>query len=183
MNARSAPHALALVLALLLAACAPPSPAGSGPSADASATGVPSLTSCSPIDLRTPSGSRLDLTGMWHGRGAIHYVRQLGTCVWWIALSDIPGEDAGSAFSIMFHGRIHQDFTVVGDRAFVIKPARPDAPPIAVEHVTFSIEVDEAGGEEVLTMQGPGATSNTGTIVDFYAAISLQRVGPLPVGQ
>lgn len=151
---------------------------------DASALGSPTSTSCSPIELRTPGGSRVDLTGTWRGRSAIHYVRQSGTCVWWIALSDFPGEPAGSAHSITFHGQLRQDFTLAGEWAFVVRPIMPGTPPSNLEPVTFSIEFDEVGGEEVVILRGPGAGPNTGgPVVDFYAAISLERVGPLPRGQ
>lgn len=104
--------------------------------------------------------------------------------MWWIALSDIPGQPAGSAHSITFHGEIRQDFTLVGEWAFVVRPIMPGTPPSTLEPVTFSIEVEEAAGEEVVIIQGHGAGPNTGgPVADFYAAITLERVGPLPVGQ
>jgi hypothetical protein len=121
---------------------------------------------------------------VWTGRGATHYIRQLGTCVWWFALSDIPGELAGSAFSITFRGDIRPNFTLVGEWAFVVKPSRPDIPPIALESVTFSIEFEDSGGEEVVIIQGPGADLTTGgPYANFYSATTLERVAPLPVGQ
>lgn len=174
-----------MVEAVLVACTALPPAAAPDASGLASPTvDEANLSNCSPIELRTPSGSRVDLTGTWHGRGAVHYVRQLGDCVWWIALSDIPGEAEGSAYSISFHGQLHQDFTVVGDWAFVVKPSRPDAPPIAVERVILTIDFDATGRDEEIVLRGPGGGPDTGgPVVGFYDAITLERVGPLPVGQ
>lgn len=172
------------VAGFLLVGCTAYSSAGPDTSADGSAPVSPVSSTCSPIELRTPGGSRVDLTGTWRGRSAVHYVRQSGSCVWWIALSDIPGEPAGSAHSITFHGQIRQDFTLVGEWAFVVRPIMPGTPPSAMEPVTFSIEVDGVGGQEAVIIQGPGAGPNTGgPVADFYAAITLERVGPLPVSR
>jgi hypothetical protein len=155
-------------------------PTASGASPGESATAV----SCSPIELRTPGGSRVDLTGTWRGRGAVHHVRQAGSCVWWIAFSDIPGEPAGSAYSITFHGQIRQDFTLVGEWAFVVRPIMPGTPPSGVEPIILDIDVDTTGGEETLILRGPGGGPDTGgPVVDFYDAITMERVGPLPIGQ
>ncbi|MGH2489733.1 MAG: hypothetical protein ACRDFR_08985 [Candidatus Limnocylindria bacterium] len=171
---------LALTLMALTVACAP----SSNPSTPESpSSGPSSVEACEPLTLLTPQGNRIDLTGTWSGRGALHYLRQSGSCVWWIALSNIPGEPAGSAHSIIFHGRVHADFTLTGEWAFVIKPSRPDAPPAVMEHITFSIEVVEADGQEAVVLHGPGADPETGgPVANFYSAITLERVGPLPVG-
>lgn len=175
---------IALCIVVLLVGCtATSSPAGSDSSIGSSPLGSPASTSCGPIELRTPGGSRVDLTGTWRGRGAVHYVRQLGTCVWWIALSDIPGEPAGSAFSISFRGQVRQDFTLVGEWAFVVRPIIPGIPASAPQPVTFTIDVDVSGGEDALILQGPGGGIDTGgPVVGFYDAITLERVGPLPIG-
>lgn len=168
---------------LLIGCTAASSPAGSGTSVVGSPLGTTPSTSCSPIELRTPGGSRVDLTGTWRGRSAVHYVRQSGSCVWWIALSDIPGEPAGSDFSISFHGQVRQDFTVVGAWAFVVRPILPGMRATALEPITFTIDVDNSGGEEALILRGPGGGPDTGgPVVGFYDAITLERVGPLPIG-
>jgi hypothetical protein len=104
--------------------------------------------------------------------------------VWWIAFSDIPGLPAGSAYSITFHGQIRQDFTLVGEWAFVVRPTMPGTPPSRMERITLTIDVDATGGEEALILRGPGGGPDTGgPVVDFYDAITMERVGPLPVGQ
>lgn len=170
-----------LVVALGLASCSPGSP-GVG---DASLSPAPSNTArfveCEELTLLTPQGNRIDLTGTWTGRGALHYVRQLGSCVWWIALSDIPGQPAGSAHSITFHGRLRPDFTLVGEWAFVVRPTLPGTPPSAMELITLTIEVDDAGGEEAIILRGPGFGGTFGP--GFYDQITLTRVGPLPISQ
>ncbi len=103
--------------------------------------------------------------------------------MWWFALSDIPGEPPGSAHSITFRGDLRPDLTLVGEWAFVVKPSRPDAPPLALEPVTFTIEFEDAGSEEAVIIQGPGADLTTGgPVANFYSAITLERIGPLPVG-
>jgi hypothetical protein len=163
----------------MVTACMPPTadPSSASPISSSAAR-------CEVFQLSSPQGNRIDLTGIWSGRGARHYVRQLGDCVWWFALSDVPGEPPGSAFSITFRGEIRADFTLVGEWAFVVKPSRPDAPPIALESIAFSIEFAEAGGEEIVIIKGPGADTTTGgPVANFYSAITLERVGLLPAGQ
>jgi hypothetical protein len=165
---------------------------GPGTTPDVSAVASPisdagnagNAAACSPIELRTPGGARVDLTGTWRGRGAVHHIRQSGSCVWWIALSDFPGLPAGSAYSITFHGQIQQDFTLVGEWAFVVRPITPGTPPSGMERVTLTIDVDATSGEEEIVLRGPGGGPDTGgPVVDFYDAITMERVGPLPVGQ
>ena len=173
---------LVIAAAALVGACTPESP-GAASSAQASGTPGAQADGCPPVDLRGPSGDRVDLTGTWSGRGALHYIRQVGECVWWIALSNAPGEPAGSYLSISFQGRVRPDFTLAGDWGFVVKPARPDAPPANLEPVVFTIGFVEVNGQETVVIYGPGADANTGgPIANFYSAISLERVGPLPPG-
>lgn len=186
MRRPAPPMVGALLVGALLAACTPTIPAAPpGPSALASATGDEGIAStCSPIELRTPSGSRVDLTGTWRGRGAVHHIRQSGSCVWWIALSDIPGLPPGSAYSITFHGQVRPAFTLVGEWAFVVRPIMPGTPPSGMQPITLSIDVAASGGEEEIVLRGPGGGPDTGgPVVDFYDAITMERVGPLPVGQ
>jgi len=170
--------------AVVLVGCDMAPPGSLTASPDTSAASSADALRCEPINLITPQGNRVDLTGTWSGRGATHYVRQLGSCVWWIALSDIPGQPPGSAHSITFHGFIRTDFSLVGEWAFVIRPSRPDSPPLAMERITFTVEVEDADGEEAVVIRGPGADPQTGgPVVNFYSAISLERVGPLPASQ
>jgi hypothetical protein len=73
---------------------------------------------------------------------------------------------------------------VVGEWAFVVRPITPGTPAIALEPVTFAIDVDASGGEEALILLGPGGGIDTGgPVVGFCDAITLERVGPLPVGR
>jgi hypothetical protein len=177
---------VSLMVGAVLVGCTATAP-GTSPDPSAAASAVHdagTAADCSPIELRTPGGSRVDLTGTWRGRGAVHHIRQSGSCVWWIATSDIPGQPAGSAYSITFHGQIRQDFTLVGEWAFVVRPIMPGTPPSAMEPITLTIDVDTTGGEETLILRGPGGGPDTGgPVVDFYDAITMERIGPLPVGQ
>ena len=69
-------------------------------------------------------------------------VRQVGRCVWWIALSDFPGEAPGAEFTLTFRGDIGSDFILSGEWAFVVRPNSPGAPDRPNEgRSTFTIEI------------------------------------------
>jgi hypothetical protein len=143
-----------LVGFLALTACASGSPAASVPgSAPASAIGdQPSATVCRPIELETPSGQRLDLTGTWGGGSTIHYIRQIGSCVWWEAVSNLPGAPLGSHWRNAFHGSVAPDFTVSGDWAELYNDSsfRQGGPESG--WVQLQIVIETVGGEEVISL-------------------------------
>jgi len=164
------------LLALARTGCAG-SP-GSAPSELASPTtgsAAPAQTDCAPVELRTPAGERIDLTGAWGGGSTIHYLRQIGSCVWWEAVSNLPGAPLGSHWRRAFYGRLASDFTLSGEWAEVFNDPsfRPGGPESG--WVEFQIVTETLGGEEEI--------NTGGQVVDFYHAITLERVGPLPVGQ
>jgi len=91
---------------LLLAACSSGTPEDASPIASAEASFGSAALDCTPLDLRMPNGELIDLTGTWEGGATIHYVRQIGDCVWWIALSDWPDQALGDFYSITFSGHL-----------------------------------------------------------------------------
>ena len=100
-----------------LSGCASPS----STSAPSAATEPPPPGACAPLDLRTPAGDTVQLTGRWrspdHG---IYYLRQSGSCVWFTGLSgdpDAPGIPAGGDWTNSFFGTLASNFMIHGSWA------------------------------------------------------------------
>lgn len=131
-----------VLLAGLVAACAPASPTASVvPASNAAADDDP----CPGIDLRLPSGARLDLSGTWRGRGfGEYFVAQHRSCLTWMgrdpAFDDWP---AGAGFTNVFVGRIRADFTVIGTYGDV--PVFPGAANNYAQ-LTWRIQFSEVDG-------------------------------------
>jgi hypothetical protein len=120
---------------VVLAACAPsltetPSPSLSAPaSVVGGASGLP--TGCAPIELVSPDGQRVDLTGEWTGTawfsgrssGERTFLLQLGDCVW-ITVTDArfhAAPAAGSSVLAVLAGRITSDFSVSGELVTLLR--------------------------------------------------------------
>jgi hypothetical protein len=171
----SAPRALlaAAVTLLTLAGCSLPTPSGDGsPSPSPEPTGSAASVLRQPIDLRTPQGERIDLTGTWQGGGTFHEVRQAGDCVWWVGSSSLPEEELGSAWLLTFTGRLGADFTLRGAWADIYTVRLN-----GVSHcqVAFTIEFP-APGEDIqlvtdvnLPLEAP---------CSYYASTLTRVVGP-----
>jgi hypothetical protein len=157
---------------LALTACASGAPdASAQASVTASTSGdQPAATVCNPIELETPSGMRLDLTGTWGGGSTIHYIRQIGDCVWWEAVSNLPGAPLGAHWRNAFHGSLAPDFTVSGDWAELYNDSsfRQGGPENG--WVQLQIVIETVGGEETITLVR-GATRG-----DPYRPESLERI-------
>lgn len=170
--------AMAGSLAVILAACGAiplASPLESGASVPSEAVGT---TSCQPIELLTPSGQQLDLTGTWSGDSALFFVAQEGDCVAWEELSQ--GPELGSRFRRVFSGRLATDFTVAG--TFVVTYASPQwvvpgagfvVPRSGEAEYQVSIEVD--GLEETITLTGPSRES---TDFGVFETVTLIQMSP-----
>jgi hypothetical protein len=172
MTTRSGPRLLSVVLALTLAAC--------GPSLEPSVVqspspGEPAAETCPPINLVTPGGSRVDLTGTWRGEQAVHYVRQVGSCVWWIALSDYPGRELGAQYMVVFRGDIAADFTLTGEWMDVV--FRPGISNQRRGFVTFDVATETVSGDETLVLR---STTTAEQGAGPYASVTLEYFGPLP---
>jgi len=103
----------------MLGACSADTPV---PTVTSSASQVPSTPpsqACAGGSLLSPGGSRVDLSGAWQGASGSYQVSQIGSCVWWVALSSWPENALGSDWQFVFRGEISPDFTLSGDWAFV----------------------------------------------------------------
>jgi hypothetical protein len=145
-----------------------------GPSV--SGTPVPEAT-CRPIDLRTPAGEALDLTGTWQGGVMVHHVRQNGDCVWWIAYGTWPGTTLGETGTVVFAGRLASDFTLRGRFEHIVQLANPDVYglPGSGRELAFSVVFDDAGNATTLERLGPVPVAPPMVYFD-----ELLHVGPLP---
>jgi hypothetical protein len=130
-----------LIGVVWLAGCVSPSPAvpsGSGPE--------PSTpVACAGADLRTPSGASVNLSGRWRApSGGTFYVRQAGSCVWFVGLSDDTGMGGALATSNWvnsFFGSLSSDFTLHGSWADLLV-----APGSGVGVLDFRLNFAEVGG-------------------------------------
>jgi hypothetical protein len=145
------------LLMLLLTACLAPSAVPSAeptaePSGSRVAPGDANLAAigCEPIDLRAPSGDRLDMTGTW-GRdpllGPIAWnVRQLGDCLFLVELGSFGTAHSERVFHWLCEATLAADFTAdgrcvqVGRNYEQVGQGTGFTGPIRVE-----IEFDEAG--------------------------------------
>jgi hypothetical protein len=164
--------------ALLVACTASASPGAEGPSAAASsnfASGSAGI--CRPIDLRSPTGERIDLTGTWEGGIFLHHVRQVGDCVWWIGYARWPGTEPGDLATLTFFGQLASDFTLSGNWTTIVRPSGPGAYYDGPQEgdVAFTIRFDpDTGAATTLTRVGAGAAERA------YPTDVIRLVGPLP---
>jgi hypothetical protein len=162
------------VAIVLLAACSSSASGTTSPIASVDAASGSTALDCRPLDLRKPNGELLDLTGTWEGAATVHYVRQIGECVWWIALSDWPSQELGDFYSITFAGRLHQDLTLQGEFAAILRPNLGGVPISPGGRVTFAIDLSE---EPIRMRQVAPVEPTAGGYVD----VTLGYVGPLPL--
>jgi hypothetical protein len=176
LNARTL-VTLAAVLSLM-SACAGQPEVTSEASASPVLTGTPNPSGpapCEPLDLRTPSGDRIDLTGTWRGAQTLVYVRQEANCVWWMALSDYPDEALGSRNMLLYRGNLYPDFTLRGDWMHLMKPSEfPQS-----GSTTFEIDTD-IGGIETIVLRSTEPDFASLADARPYGGVTLTYVGPLP---
>jgi hypothetical protein len=138
-------------------------------------SGAAVTQACASIDLRTPSGDGLDLTGTWSGDGALFFVAQDGDCVHWEELSGTEGGPLGERFRRVFSGTLREDFTVSGTFGMIyvqpgwIVPAPGYDVPRSGEAV-YEVVFDEEGAP---TLEGPARES-----VDYgaFETVVLTRI-------
>lgn len=134
---------LAVLGAVILTACASPSPsleAIPGPSAQ------PAAQECHEIELLTESGSPLDLTGTWQGNDAgVYDLHQDRSCLYWLGMSNYRGSEPGEHWTNVFYGTIQSDFTIAGHWGDV-----PYGPGSGMNNgeMTLGIDFDASSGEE-----------------------------------
>ncbi|MEK6191440.1 MAG: hypothetical protein AABM41_03835 [Chloroflexota bacterium] len=175
--------ATVVAVALLgLAACNLGSPAASvAPTPTPNSSSAAASLDCEEPNLLSPQGSRVDLTGTWTGGSTLFYVRQVGQCVWWIGLSNWPGQSPGDFFSNTFAGRLGvegPDYVVRGEWASIIRPSSGMAynPPYE-RLIAFEVVFETVGGTETIVLRGLRMSELAPT--DWYAR-DLTRTGPLP---
>lgn len=159
------------LLAVGLCACAStePAPTESGVAEASPSAGLTSANSCRTIDIRSPSGARVDLTGTWRADIAtlpgstaaaiVRYVRQFGSCIWWEEFDSEPGRPTGEIYRRLFFGSLRSDFTVVGQFGDVYYVGAFDT---AGEFVVpkfgpavWTVDITTSGDEELILLVGP----------------------------
>jgi hypothetical protein len=181
--ARRSRGAAVVALALLgVAACTLGSPTPSlGPTQTPAPTPTAASLDCGESNLLSPQGTRVDLTGTWAGGSTLFYVRQVGECVWWIGLSDWPGQSPGDFFSHTFAGRLGvegSDYVLRGEWASIIRPSSGIAysPPYE-RSIAFGLMFETVGGAETIVLRGTRPSELE--LTDWYAQ-DLTKTGPLP---
>lgn len=138
---------LATIALAWLAGCVSASPVVSPSGA---AESIPPAA-CPQIALLTPAGARLELTGRWRSPdGGTYYLRQSGSCIWFIGLSSntpAPGGEGVSDWTNSFFGTLSSDFTFHGSWADV-----PWGDENGVGELTWRVDFSEVGGTEVVTL-------------------------------
>lgn len=153
--------AVVIGVVLTVSSCGPPSTATS--SGDPTTTVGATATDCPNIDLRSPQGERVDLTGTWGTeregtRGGIYFIRQIGSCVWFAGAFPGPLEtdDLGPLgfLTVVFHGEVTNDFTISGDWVDVRHLAA--GPPGPGGNMDLAIEFTDAGDVRLVYLGGTG---------------------------
>lgn len=145
--------ALATVL-LIGSGCArsPAVPVDVQPSASSTGAGT---AECPEIDLRSPTGDRIDLSGTWEEHISddqaprMWWIRQIGTCVWAATMSPDFPESAIQGYDL-------QVLSGVVDSSFVIRAEITEVAPMRqpwyedtiwpmTASVRFLIDFDDAG--------------------------------------
>jgi len=132
-----------VAILILLAACSQTQPAGSVVPAGS----AEEASECSPIDIRGPSGEPFDLTGVWRSNDfGVYDLRQIGSCVYWLGMSQYSGEEPGSSWTNVFAGAMQSDLTIVGRWADV--PFNPESIPW-LNHGTLTLRIGFVQSGEV----------------------------------
>jgi hypothetical protein len=137
--------------------------------------------SCQAIDLRSPSGKPVDLTGIWEtgsdaaGDRRIFELRQVGSCVYWSGRNAFPTRFAGPVprgeSPNVFRGVLHSDFSLVGE--WVETPGGD--PRNKLYHGTFSLHLNFVG-------TGPAERVQLELKRSVIADLDTSVTSPGPVG-
>lgn len=151
-------HRLAAVATLaLLAACSLMSPT---PSVEPDASVQQEASECPPVDLRSPSGTRVALTGVWRSNDlGVYTIHQDRSCLYWMGMSSDPGSERGEFWTNVFIGTVRSDFTVVGRWGDV-----PYHPNHELERgtMTLRIDFDQSGGPDYPVLREIASTGPFG---------------------
>jgi hypothetical protein len=160
---------------------------GASPSATPGGSGnaLPQ-SACPAIDLKTPAGDDLNLTGRWRGRdGATYYLRQSASCLWITGFSadtGSPGGEGATDYTNAFFGHLAADFTFSGFWADM-----PWGREVGVGTVTWQVDFADVGGISAVTLSVVEA-SNGGSLTlvepddqDLTLRVSLQDNDVCPI--
>lgn len=145
-----------------LAACTLGSPVRSaGPSPTPNQSPAAASMACDELDLRTPTGRQLDLTGTWELADVpiVRLVRQIGDCVWWEEFDAVPGESRAQVYRRVFFGTLQSDFTIAGQFGDIFyvdafDPAGEICVPL-FGRATWRVDIAVSSGDELITLVGP----------------------------
>ena len=141
------------------------------------------IKTCPNLDLRSPNGSSVNLTGTWYGEDHawLFYVYQSGSCVWWAGgfptseTSDLFRYDGLGHVTVVFAGTVASDFTVSGEWSVVRDGGTTARHAWGTE--TFSIEFSGAAGDESIVLRRITQTGG-GTVDSTMTRISDQTIPP-----
>lgn len=154
---------ITLVVAVLgLAACTLGSPAPSAvPSPTPNESPAEASTTCDELNLRTPTGRQLDLTGTWELADVpiVRLVRQIGDCVWWEEFDAVPGEPRAQVYRRVYFGTLQSDLTITGHFGDIFYVSAFDpAGEFCVQlfgRATWRVDITVSGGDDLITLVGP----------------------------
>jgi hypothetical protein len=123
---------------------------------------------CAPVDLRYPDGKPIDLTGAWRADdGALYYLRQVGSCLWWAGLSEgatyataahpFWPQRWGLTFTNIFQGTISPGFSITGQWADV-----PRGIVLSTGTLQLDITAWYSGGRDFIELDRRSATGGFG---------------------
>ena len=134
--------------------------AGAPTASAAALESAPPQAACDPVDLRAPSGDRVDLTGVWTVTdGGLYYLHQVKSCLHWFGQSQYGGEPAGNSWSNVFDGTIATDFTVSGRWSDV--PFSPNGT-MNYGELTLGILFDDSSPDQQVYLSKVHATGGFG---------------------
>ena len=155
---------VAVIAALTACASAPAAP-GASPSY---AEPLPSLDpgrglppGCQTVDLRSPSGERIDLTGEWAGTGflvgdgEVAWLKEMGDCIYGSVAGDWP---FGGETIANLSGRARTDFRIGFEVVIVTQPATN--PYGEYSTLVMVIEWDDDGRIRLREDRDPGETAS-----------------------
>jgi hypothetical protein len=169
------------LLGIALIGCAQ-SPSGGTPDPSAASSpgsGSDAPAKCAPIDLRDPSGVRVDLSGQWAANPAFSstaevYLNQMGDCLFGSLVDGyLAGVDTEYGAIANLNGRLESDFTVDLDIAWVYQDDR--FPYIEFSSTVLVIEWDQEGVIRLRENLEPGSLAGrcVPEFIDVCAPIVL----------
>lgn len=185
-------RAAALVALIAATGCLPsgsadPSSAVPSPSDSVGGIGLP--PDCEPIDLRDPTGARIDLTGEWEGTDVMIgpeeqvWLHQIGDCLYGSVYAvELSGTAEAETFVVDLGGRLADDFTIDVEVVFVHQDTFLEYVPYST--VRMVIEWDSDGlirlREERAVNERPGRCNAQIEQINCPRPVIWYRAGEAP---